>query len=248
MVLKRKAQSTVELGVFSIILFMVLSFLFQQGYLMEQKQKLQMYTHRQAMKFSQQQNRRINLTVMRSVSAPNFFGGLERIPIVATASAEWNPRYEWISQSTEDQPDGAPDDTPEVSYLQIGDEMMQSGDYVTVPLMKMRITANGEDKVDFQPVGFMDQTEEVITTAQTTKRLNEDNSTIRNYSEQDYVVERFVKYHVLLPDAQEESIDKIEGDLVGGDITAVTIESIPETMDVTTRERVIRTKEWETRK
>jgi len=74
----KKAQATVELGVFSAILFMVLGFLFQQLYTIDQQQRLQMYAQRQALKLAKEHHRRINLTVTRFINNPNFLSRIDR--------------------------------------------------------------------------------------------------------------------------------------------------------------------------
>ena len=145
------------------------------------------------MRLAQQENRRISLTVMRFVSVPNFFGKIERTPIIAASSAEWNPRYEWISQSMEGQEGGAPQDTSEVSYLQIGDEMMQSGDVIKVPVMKMSMDVGGKRIIDYQSVSFVDQAEYLTSTSRIIKQVNETPANIRTSSEEDTIFVRLIK-------------------------------------------------------
>src|SRR3989338_3677666 len=92
----KKGQATTELAILGAVVMMVLAYLLQQGYIYNSRQALEMYAFRKALELSRNQQRGINLTVIRDVVTPSFFTGLNRQRLMASSSVEYNPRMMYI--------------------------------------------------------------------------------------------------------------------------------------------------------
>ncbi len=117
--LKNKGQATAELAIMGAIVLMLLSYLVSQGFLYNNRQALEMYTFRKALQLSKQQERGINLTVIRDVITPSFFTGLSRQRLMSTSIVEYNPWIIWEAKP------GEPQHVASLQLLQVNDAMIQ---------------------------------------------------------------------------------------------------------------------------
>lgn len=127
---KNKGQATTELAIMGAIVLMLLSYLVSQGFLYNNRQALEMYTFRQALKLSKDQERGINLTVIRDVITPSFFTGLSRQRLMASSIVDYNP---WIIWQAYDED---PEDTAYRQLVQVNDAMIKGGNFMEVPPTK----------------------------------------------------------------------------------------------------------------
>lgn len=134
--LNNKAQATTELAIFGAIVIMLLGYLVSQGFIYNSRQALEMYTFRKALELSRNQEKGVDLTVMRDVFTPSFFSALSRQRIQASASVEYNPWKVYI-------PDVATDISKR-QLLQINQAMIDKDLYFEIPPTKMVL--KGEDR------------------------------------------------------------------------------------------------------
>jgi hypothetical protein len=135
--LKHKGQATTELAIMGAIVLMLLSYLVSQGFLYNQRQSLEMYTFRKALQLSKQQERGINLTVIRDVITPSFFSGLNRQRVMATSAVEYNPWVVWTPKQ------GEPEDLPSLQLLQVNEAMIRHGYFLEIPPTLVDVRRSG---------------------------------------------------------------------------------------------------------
>lgn len=129
-------QATTELAIMGSIVIMLFAYLFSQGFIYNARQALEMYTFREALRQSRQQERGITLTVMRDVISPSFFTGLNRQRLQASASVDTNVWKVYI-------PDVA-QDLPTKQLLQINEAMIRNNIFIEVPPTKVKVDTRGE--------------------------------------------------------------------------------------------------------
>jgi hypothetical protein len=126
------------------VVLLLLGYLASQGSMYNQRQALEMYTFRRALELSREQERGIDLTVIRDVPVPSFFTALNRQRLISSASVDCNPWKVYI-------PD-VPQDVGSKRYLQIGEKMIRvgaGGAYIEVPPTKVKVVTNqNKDKAD----------------------------------------------------------------------------------------------------
>lgn len=129
--LRNKGQATAELAIMGAIVLMLLSYLVSQGFLYNNRQAMEMYTFRKALQLSKQQERGINLTVIRDVITPSFFTGLSRQRLMSTSIVEYNPWIIWDAKQSD------PQDVASLQLLQVNDAMIlgnnQQGYFLEIP-------------------------------------------------------------------------------------------------------------------
>jgi hypothetical protein len=118
------------------IVIMALGFLLQQGFLYNNRQALEMYTFRQALQLSQQNQRGVSLSVSRDVFVPSFFSSLNRQRLTAASFVDYNPYILYIPYEED------PEDLPTWQLLQIGDAMIYRGSFIQVPPTKVKIKSD----------------------------------------------------------------------------------------------------------
>jgi len=127
---------------------MALLFLAQQAFMYKAKQGLEMYAFRKALQLSKSSGRGIDLTVIRDVVTPSFFGGLSRERIQASASVEANPWDVWNPGEDSSNDEGVPQDIGTFQLLQIGEAMIQRGYFIRIPPTRIKVAENSDSLAD----------------------------------------------------------------------------------------------------
>jgi len=145
-----KAQATAEMAIMGSILIFVLGFLLSHGVSSKDRQGLEMYTFRKALQLSRENDRGINLTVIREGLSPTLSPAIGRSRMMASASVEINPWKIWQPGPGENDPNGKdsdPEDTPSWQLLQIGDAMIADKAFLKIPPTLMQVvTKEDQDK------------------------------------------------------------------------------------------------------
>ncbi|MFH1441996.1 MAG: hypothetical protein ABIH18_08165 [Candidatus Omnitrophota bacterium] len=126
-----KGQATTEFAIMGAFVIMLLTYLLQQGFVYEARQNLEMYTFRQALKKSRQEERGISLTVIRDMVSPSLFSGISRQRLMASAVVEYNPWKLYVADRAQD--------VPTKQYLQVGDAMIEKGSFIEIPPTNVRV-------------------------------------------------------------------------------------------------------------
>jgi len=170
-----KGQATTELAVMGAIVLMLLGYLMQQGFIYNTRQSLEMYTFRKALELSRDEERGIDLTVIRDVISPSFFSGLNRQRVMATTIIDYNPWMLWVANKDE------PKDIGSRKFIQVNEGMIKNNYFFEVPptLAKIEPEEGGseeeEDKWKWisSAVSEIDpQTKPVKVTTKTSKYAN----------------------------------------------------------------------------
>lgn len=207
-----KAQVLAELAVMGAVIFMLLGYLFQQAFIAQQRQATEMYAFRKALQLSNDNEKSVNLRVIRDVVVPSFFSRINRQRINAVSAVDTNHRYVWKGNSE--------DSAASASFLQIGDAMIINNELFNISPMQIKPRGNS-DSIWTASSFSLDEMIEGTSAAQLKKSSTTQYEYVTNIAEngQDRRMSKTLEYQVVnapleinYPSA-EEIIKESEGDI-----------------------------------